>query len=124
MAKNESQNKKNNNNEFDDEEFVTVEDSFPEPWKDMDEGDHIVGRYVGSAEINGTNDKPFTIYKLKNDDDELISVSGASLEARMAAIPVGARLKVTYTGTEKSKHGTPMKMFNVQVAKNVKLIEV
>jgi hypothetical protein len=124
MVKNETQNKKNNNDEFTDEEFDTVEDSFPEPWKDMDKGDFIIGRYLGSAEINGSNDNPFTIYKLKNDADELISVSGASLEARMVTIPIGARLKVTFTGTEKTKKGSNMKLFTVQVAKNTKLLEV
>ena len=42
----------------------------------------------------------------------------------MVLVPVGAKLKITYAGTEKSKHGTPMKMFEVQVAKGVKLLEI
>ena len=116
-------NTNNNNKAFDDDEFETVEDVFPEPWKDMDEGDYIVGRYLGKAEINGSNNKPFTIYKLKNADDELISVSGASLEARMALIPVGTKLRITYSGTEKTKHGSDMKMFEVQAAKGTRLLE-
>lgn len=120
MAKNTNK----NNDSFEDDDFVTVEDSFPEPWKDMEEGDSISGKYLGQSDINGTNDKPFTIYKLKNSDGELISVSGASLEARMATIPVGTKIKVIYKGTAKSKFNTPMKMFEVQVPKRTKLIEV
>jgi hypothetical protein len=124
MAKPTTQNNKDTFNDDDDDEFVKVDDVFPEPWKDMDKGDSIVGKYMGMGEISGHNNKPFTIYKLKNAEDELISVSGASLEARMALIPVGAKIKVTYMGTEPSKHGTPMKMFQVDVAKGVKLIEI
>jgi hypothetical protein len=115
MAKN---NIENNN------DFEIVEDIFPEPWKDMDEGDFIIGKYLGTSLINGANEKPFTIYKLRNDDGELISVSGASLEARMVTIPVGTRLKITFKGTEKSKHGSGMKMFEVQAPKGTKYIEV
>jgi hypothetical protein len=110
-------------NDESDDEFKVVDDVFPEPWKDMSEGESIVGKYLGTGIINGSNDKPFTIYKLKNNEGDYISVSGASLEARMSLIPIGSRIKVIYTGTEKSKHGTPMKMFEVLVAKAVKLLE-
>ena len=120
MAKNQT----NTSTDIDnDDEFEVVEDVFPEPWKDMNEGDYIVGKYLGSMEINGADSKPFTVYKLRTPDDDLISVSGASLEARMATIPVGTKLKVTFLGTEKSAKGSRMKMFEVQAPKGTKYLE-
>jgi hypothetical protein len=123
MTKNKgTENMKNTEIENDDE-YETVEDNFPEPWIDMEPGEFITGKYIGSALINGSDGKPFPIYKMVREDDNLVSVSGASLEARMKTIPINAHIKVIYTGTEKTKHGTKMKTFEVKVAKGTRLIQ-
>lgn len=104
--------------------FKTVEDDFGVPWKPTKEGEAIEGVYCGSEEVQGTVGDAFTSYRVKDAGGIMHGVSGATLEKRMARIPGGAEIRVTYQGTQKSKRGSDMKLFKVDVAEGVVLKEV
>jgi hypothetical protein len=108
----------------DNEEWENVDDDWATPWEDFKKGDSVIGLFAGSKEVvPRAGGNAFLSHRIKRDDGTLIGVSGATLDARMAKLPVGARVKVTFTGTEKSARGTDMRLYDVQSAPGTKLID-
>ncbi len=103
-----------------DSEFEEVPDTYATPWKEPKKGESIVGEYVGAREIKGERGDTFDAHVLIREDGSLISVAGGSIDARMARVPYGTKLKVTFEGTQKHK-GNNMKLFSVVCAKGTKL---
>lgn len=104
-------------------EFEDVSDDFAAAWKPKDKGEMREGIYCGAIEVDGERGDTFKSYRIKDAEGIMHGVSGSTLEARMAKIPRGATIRVTYMGTQESKRGSDMKLFNVQVAKGTKVLE-
>lgn len=103
------------------DEFEDVPDSKPVFWKDYSEGDFITGTYLGAKQETGLDGNDFLSHRIEQDDDVIVGVSGSTLDDRLAKVPVGARVKVTFTGMQTSGKNRKMKMFAVQVAKGTNL---
>ena len=111
------------NKNQDNENWDDVSDDFGIPWKDYSPGDSQVGEYIGSREVTPRDGSMFLSHQLKKDDDTVVGISGATLNHRFSTIRTGSRVKVTFTGTEKSSYGsTNMKMFEVQVKAGTTLL--
>ncbi len=106
-----------------DSEFETVEDTYAEPWKDMDVGDTLEGKYLGFREVRGDGKRLFPTYVIQLVDGTLRSVAGGTLEGRMYRIPEGTKVRVTFKGTQTHK-GNEMKLFDVDMAKGTKLLPI
>jgi len=120
MANDKSTSKQQNN--ASDDEYEDVPDSYAEAWKEPKVGESISGEYCGARMVRGDRGEKFPTYVIKRDDDTLVSVAGASMAGRMARIPEGTRIKITFTGKEKSGKGSEMKLFDIKMAKNTKLL--
>lgn len=105
-----------------DDDFEDVPDSYAEAWKEPKVGDSVIGEYCGARMVKGDRGDMFPAYVVKREDDTLVSVAGASMQGRMSRIPQGTRIKITFTGTEKSGKGSQMKLFEIKMAKGVKLL--
>ncbi len=109
-----------------DNEFEEVPDTYAEPWKEPVKGQSIMGVYRGAQPVKKDNPLPgqspfFNAHVLEKADGTLISVAGGSIDSRMARIPHGVKVKVTFDGTQKHKSGGQMKLFTVVAAKGTQL---
>lgn len=117
--------------------FKKVESSFAKPWAPK-VGEFIVGVYKGKENVPSPPQrakKPgetFISYRIGDLEQETldeegnkvrtIGVSGAMLGSKFNQIPKGARIKLTYAGTQKTGKGDA-KMFDVEVDDNVTLLD-
>jgi len=112
---------KQNENQDADFEGEDVPDSYATPWKDPVKGTSIVGTYLGAQAIKKERGEgTFDAHVMQRADGSLVSVAGGSIDARMARVPYGTKVKVTFEGTQKHKGGN-MKLFSVICEKGTKL---
>lgn len=103
-----------------------VQSAFPEPW-DPEEGDEMIGVYMGAEEVPAPR-KPgefFLSYRIDTGESEYPfgrAVSGAMLKAKMSQIPLGSTIKIVFTGYEEVGGGDA-KMFKVIPAKGTRLLK-
>lgn len=86
----------------------------PMIWKYETGGDEIIG-ILEAVEENTTYEGK-KIYRLKVEDDSIITVFGTTvLDGQMIGVNIGDRIKIIYNGTKESKDKgkKPMKLFTV-----------
>lgn len=82
------------------EDAIEVSAQATETW---DQEKPLVGQYIGSKSDVGPNKS--MMYNIKNDDGEIIGMWGATvLDTKMAEVPVGSRVKITYNGKIQGKN--------------------
>lgn len=82
------------------EDAIEVSAQATETW---DQEKPLVGQYIGSKSDVGPNKS--MMYNVKNDDGEVIGMWGSTvLDTKMAEVPVGSRVKITYNGKIQGKN--------------------
>lgn len=95
-------------------EFKKVESTFADPWVPENKGDQLEGLYVGTEEAPGKKrGELFRVWKIKDANGKAWSISGAQLKSIMKQIPRNTYVQVTYLGTEETRDGNKMKLFDV-----------
>lgn len=103
-------------------EFKKVESTFADPWQPQNKGDILLGTYVGTEQADGKKrGEKFRVWKIKDDNGKAWSISGATLISVMRQIPRGSYIQVTYQGTDKTRDGNDMKLWDVQCEAGVEL---
>lgn len=86
----------------------------PGVWNPENPNDELVGTLLGSDEGVGRYES--TVYHLEMDDGAQISVWGSTvLDSKMRFVKAGQKVKIVYTGKQKSKAGSDTKLFEVYV---------
>jgi len=99
-----------------------VEDTYAEAWKPTAEGEILAGIYMGRQDVTGGKRGTFRAYHIKDSVGKRWSVTGKSLETKMAQVPKKTHVTLTYTGTVDSPKGD-MKTFSLEIPEGVDLLD-
>lgn len=102
--------------------FVEVTNDLPPVWEDPKEGDFIEGFYVRSQEIKFRKSSFLTHVLQDEETGELKSFSGAIADRKMARIPRGTFVRVTYLGETRTSNGDA-KDYRVDAEEGTRLLD-
>ena len=103
-------------------ERARVDSTYADTWKPVTKGEELSGKYLGYEDAPGRNNETFRAYQILTDTGRR-SVAGAHLDSLLPQVPKGAHVWITYAGEKKLKNGD-MALFELEVEKGVKLIDV
>jgi hypothetical protein len=85
-------------------------------WKPEEVGAKFEGVLKSREVKRGQNDKDYTLFTFEeHETGNEVKVSGSVLENKLAEVPDGARVLLTYKGEQRGKNGNKYKDFSVAV---------